>query len=114
LQSFKPQEYELKKILVLLLATASPATAQVTKWADIGCSMVVEAKEGIYTAHIDSADGVETFSCKVWFWPIKNPVGLLQCDNGKHNSLELIGNNRIVFGGAELHEFSDKNPSICD
>jgi hypothetical protein len=114
LQSFKPQENELKKLLILMLIASAPANAQVNKWADIGCGMVVEAKEGVYTAHIGNADGVKTFSCEVWFWPIKNPVGLLKCDNGEHNSLEMLENNRINFGGAELHEFSAKNPAICD
>jgi hypothetical protein len=96
LQSFKPQENELKKLLILMLIASAPATAKT--WNSCEDSLILE--DGVYSFLSDYAGNLK---CEVLFWPIKNPVGLLRCDNQKYSTLEMISDTEIIFDDVSMY-----------
>lgn len=85
----------IKIIAVLLLAT-NAASASV--WD--GCEGTLTVENSVFSHISDSPDNM---SCEVAFWPIKNPVALLQCDNGKTATYETVGTDKIIFNGAPMY-----------
>jgi hypothetical protein len=74
-----------------------PLIASAETW--ITCETSLHIENGVYT---HTSDHFEDYQCKVWFWPIKNPVGLLECDNQSYIAFEKINENEIRFGDYHL------------
>jgi hypothetical protein len=70
-----------------------PLTVSAQTW--ISCETSLHIENGVYT-HV--SDNFENYQCKVWFWPIKNPVGLLECDNQSYIAFEQINESELRFG----------------
>jgi hypothetical protein len=96
LQSFKPQENVLKKLLILMLIASAPATAKT--WNSCEDSLTLD--EGVYSYLSDHSGNLQ---CEVLFWPIKNPVGLLRCDNQKFSTLEMVSDTEIIFDDVSMY-----------
>ena len=54
--------------------------------------LVVE--NGTYTLKTDM---FPSYSCVLLPWPVKNPVGILKCDNGKYSTIEYADKNTLIF-----------------
>jgi len=96
LQSFKPQENELKKLLILMLIASAPATAKT--WNSCEESLILE--DGVYSFLSDHAGNRK---CEMLFWPARNPIALLRCDNQKFSTFEMISDTEIIFDNISMY-----------
>lgn len=86
----------MKKLLILMLIVSAPATAKT--WNGCEDSLIVE--DGVYSYLSDHAGNRK---CEMLFWPAKNPVGLLRCDNQKLSTLEMISDTEIIFDDVPMY-----------
>lgn len=94
----------IKIIAMLLLSTG---TASASTWD--GCEDSLTIENGVFSHILDAPEDVK---CKVAFWPIKNPVALLQCDNGKTATYETVSAEKIIFNDDPMY-LSGSNIDAC-
>lgn len=98
----------MKKLLLLLLFTASPAFAEPETWD--GCEESVIYENAKYSF---ISDVYEEYTCSVLFAHPKNAITLLECDNDQLVQLEVIDDQKISFNGFPM--FSSKsNKDACE
>jgi hypothetical protein len=95
----------LKKLFIVLCAIGlSTSAANAESWVSCEEKIGLTIQDGNFQVFPSNAD---PFTCKVLFWPAKNPVALLKCDNGKYSEYEPIDESELIFD-----KYSFKNVAL--
>ena len=86
----------MKKLLILMLIASAPATAKT--WNSCEDSLILE--DGVYSFLSDYAGNRK---CEMLFWPTRNPIALLRCDNQKYSTFEMISDTEIIFDDVSMY-----------
>ena len=86
----------MKKLLILMLIASAPATAKT--WNSCEDSLILE--DGVYSFLSDYAGNRK---CEMLFWPTRNPIALLRCDNQKYSTFEMMSDTEIIFDDLPMY-----------
>ena len=89
-----------KPVLTALLATLiafTPVSAFAKTWWDEDGMSILESMEGRF--EFMQHDMNEPIVCKIYDWPISNPVATLTCDDNVRRTLEVIDMEAVIFDG---------------
>lgn len=85
----------MQKLLILLMI-ALPSGALAREWQNQDLQIGVATIGGSHPFQI--TDGKAVSQCAVASWPVRNPVGILQCSDGSLHSIEMIGDDIRIDG----------------
>ena len=94
----------MKLVLFLAALAASIVPANALEWRTRdNMASIRNDPDGGYL--LDSHDMFEPIHCEIMHWPIDEPVGLMECDNGDNYSIQIKNRTTLIISEYEYYRF---------
>ncbi len=94
----------MKLVLFLAALAASTVPANALEWRSRdNMSSIKNDPDGGYL--LDGHDMFEPIHCEVVRWPIEEPAGLMECEDGATYSIRVKNRTTLIIGGYEYYLF---------